>query len=62
MKNIYLNFLKQYWVRMTGVLVFVLLFSAYTQIFAIGVPYNAGETLNPSCNPGETNYQRHECK
>jgi len=40
---------------MIGILVFVLLFSAYIPTFAIGQQYSAGETLDPACSPGEVN-------
>ncbi len=41
---------------LTGFL-FVLLFGAYISVFATppGSPYQAGETLDPSCAPGDTN-------
>ncbi|MEI6887622.1 MAG: hypothetical protein WCK31_05305, partial [bacterium] len=51
----YLKFFRQYWTRIVGSLVFVLLFSAYIPTFAIGQAYNAGETLDPACAPGEVN-------
>jgi len=34
---------------------FILLFASYLKIFAIGSPYQSGETLDPACTPGESN-------
>lgn len=38
-----------------GVGFFILLLIGYAKIFAIGTPYNPGETLDPTCPPGEIN-------
>lgn len=51
-----LNSRKVKWAKLLlGVGFFVLLLIAYVKIFAIGTPYTPGETLNPTCPPGEIN-------
>ncbi len=50
-----LTSLKSYWSKILSILLFFLLIGAYTQIFAIGEPYDPGETLDPECPPGEVN-------
>jgi len=37
------------------IFLFVILLATYVRIFAIGTPYNPGQTLNPTCPPGEIN-------
>jgi hypothetical protein len=46
---------KFHWVKFLSVFFFILLLGAYANIFAIGQKYNPGETLDPSCPPGEVN-------
>ena len=50
-----LKLLKFYWPKIFSIVLFILLIGAYTQIFAIGEPYDPGETLDPECAPGEIN-------
>ena len=47
--------IKSYWPKIILVLFFVVLIISYARIFAIGSPYKPGDTLDPSCPPGEIN-------
>ncbi|HNW71471.1 MAG TPA: tail fiber domain-containing protein [Candidatus Paceibacterota bacterium] len=50
-----LNFLKIKWHKITSIVLLILLFGAYVNIFAIDQTYDPGETLDPECVPGEVN-------
>ncbi len=50
-----LNFVKSHWPKILSIFLFVLLIGLYSNIFAIGEPYDPGETLDPECPPGEIN-------
>lgn len=50
-----LKFLKYNWTKVSSIFLFILLLSAYTNIFAIGSPYSPGAILDPACSPGEVN-------
>ncbi len=47
--------IKSHWPKILSIFLFILLIGSYTKIFAIGAPYSPGETLDPSCPPGEIN-------
>jgi hypothetical protein len=49
------NLPKFHWAKLLSVFFFILLLGAYANIFAIGQKYNPGETLDPTCPPGEVN-------
>ena len=49
------SLLKQNWLKVFSVTFLFLFFGAYADIFAIASPYNPGETLDPTCLPGEVN-------
>lgn len=55
MKPGFLTFFKINYPKIFSVVLFIFLLGAYMKIFAIGSPYNAGDTLNPACAPGEVN-------
>src|SRR5574344_35817 len=46
---------KSHWPKILSVFLFVILLGAYANIFAIGNPYNPGQTLDPLCAPLEEN-------
>jgi len=49
-------FLKKRLLKISVLFFFLLLLSAYVRIFALGVPYNPGQTLDPiDCSPGDPN-------
>ncbi|MDD3663401.1 MAG: tail fiber domain-containing protein, partial [Candidatus Pacebacteria bacterium] len=49
------HLLKQNWLKVFSVTFLLLFFGSYANIFAIASPYTPGETLDPTCLPGEVN-------
>ena len=49
--------IKFSWTKITSVVFFVLLLSAYAYTFAVppATKYSTGETLDPNCGPGDPN-------
>ncbi len=54
-KKIISKIFKIHWTKYLSIFFLILLFGAYTNIFAIGQKYTPGETLDPTCPPGEVN-------
>lgn len=40
-------------VKLFSVFFLVVLFASYIRLFAVGLPYNPGDTLDPNCAPGD---------
>ncbi len=55
MKPFNSNFFKKHWIKFSLVFFSLLLLITYVRIFALGSSYLPGETLDPSCPPGDTN-------
>jgi hypothetical protein len=49
------QFFKLHWPKFILTFFFIFLLASYAHIFAIGSPYNPGQTLDPACPPGELN-------
>ncbi|MBP6908733.1 MAG: hypothetical protein KBB75_02840 [Candidatus Pacebacteria bacterium] len=56
-KNKFITFIKSRWTRILSILFFLFLGGTYLYIFASPptTVYTPGETLDPNCEPGETN-------
>ena len=55
MKFLNTQFFKKHWTKILFVFILIILLFIYARIFALGSPYNPGETLDPACLPGEAN-------